>query len=317
MGKGLFTDEDIATVARGIGEERGLEALTRDAVREQLSALAAARGVEHYRGDTTRIWRITEEVKKKFAQTAPVMDSAPPGEHTGLPPTLRRMIDAIPEAISRELVAAQGAGEQRALLMIEAANQSAELRERDLRERIAQLEAEVELSCRSSDDTDEALGAAEEEIRALTLRLERCEEERREMHAAHSEHISDLREEARRAQESRAQAEAAAQTAVADLRQLQGRSEAEREARERAESAAVELRERAAASVAELERLRAECATLAAECNALRRDLALQREGQAVPPARVGIESMRAAEQPKPRGRVKVSTPSRQEVARS
>jgi hypothetical protein len=316
MGQGLFTDEEIASVARGIAEERGVGALSRDTVRAELARLAVARGVERYRGDTTRIWRITEEVKREFVHAAPPTEPPTTGEPAGLPPALQRMLGAIPEAVNRELAAAHAAGEQRAHLMIDAATQSADLRERDLRERIAQLEVEVESSCRSTDVVDEALGIAEEEIRSLTLRLERCEEERRETHAAHSAHVSDLREESRRAHENQVQAEAAAQAAFAELRQLQGRSEAEREARERAESAAVELRERAATSQAELERSRAEGAALAAECDALRRELGHQREGQAVSHTRVEVESMRPAAQPKPRGRVKVSAPSRQETAR-
>lgn len=274
MGRQLFEDDEIRAVARAIAEERGVSALTRDLVRVELSRLAAERGVERYRGDTTRIWRLTDEVKRQNAQ--PAAEAGPASGQDGmptLPVALQRLLDGVTAAIQRELAAVRSASEERAQQMLEAANHAADLRESELRERMAELEAEVESSCRSSDAVEEALETAEQRIGSLEARLERSEEERRQLHAAHATQLTELREDIRRAHEARTQAESAAQSVMADFRQLKGRSDAEREARERAEAVAADLRDRTANAVAELERVRGERATLAAECDALRRAL--------------------------------------------
>jgi hypothetical protein len=182
MGRQLFEDDEIKAVARAIAEERGVSALTRDLVRAELSRLATERGVERHRGDTTRIWRLTDEVKRQFTQPSTEAGPASDGDGTPtLPPALHRLLDGFPVAIQRELSAVRSASEERAQQMLEAANQAADLRERELRARIAALEAEVESSCLSSDAAEEALGVAEERIHSLKARLERSEEERRQL----------------------------------------------------------------------------------------------------------------------------------------
>ena len=69
MGTSLFTDEEIEAAARGIAERQGADALGREVVRIELARIAAERGVEKYRGDTTRIWQITKKVKKEFERS--------------------------------------------------------------------------------------------------------------------------------------------------------------------------------------------------------------------------------------------------------